>query len=600
MDNDFGPGTIGFQTNSATVAEAVQFLTLNVSRTNGASGSVSVRYATADGSAQAFPGGGADTNVFDYYSTNGQLNFGDGEMNKVILIKVIDNDRIDDSRTFTVGLFSPGGGATLGLATNTVTILDGPERAIGQLFLTSTNYSVSESAGVLRVDIERNRGTGGRVGVTVSTEDISAVAGVDYVPIRQLIVFNDGETRRTVQIPILPDALVEGPEYFFVRLSNPTLGAQLAATNSFARVTIDDDDARPGVFAFSTDIYHAKEGETALITVIRTNGSVGRAEVDVAISTGFSVNPQFLPATNGIHYKAGAGGVHLTFFEGETVKRFSVATIPTNLPNYIAVDPNEPVNDSFLTATTLPPALDYAQFAGPFLIFEGNSPFPLDVDNYRVELKAGINYKFRAWTELKENTSADDLQLSLLDSRGAILQSSSLLNTTQDEDPEFVFTPPTNGTYGLRMERLFGGAPSFRQFEHIRYFIDYGPVDITDPDHFVRRRGAAVALTLGNATGGATVAGPAELRILDISHLNYPGGVFLVTSATGVSGSTVTGKMILRRQDVDLGRGFTFGGAFTSFEPLIGSESGEIANLVVDQTLPPVTAGSVLAPRLPT
>ena len=603
VDNDFGPGTLGFQVSAVTVAEAAHFLTLNVGRTNGLSGSVSVRYATADGSAQAFPVGGLDTNQFDYYFASGQLNFADGETNKEIRIEVIDNNRIDDSRTFTVGLFSPGGAATLGLATNLVTILDGPESAIGQLFFTSTNYTVGESAGIVQVEIGRNRGTAGQVGVIVSTEDLETVSGLDYVATRQLVVLNDGQIRRTVQLSILSDGVPEGPESFLVRLSNPTGGARLADSNTFARVTIVDDDSLPGVFAFSTNIYSVKEGETALITVIRTNGSVGRAEVDVSLSSGFSANPQFLPATNGIHYNAAAGIIHLTFFEGETVKRFTVPTItdPRNLPNYITLDPNEPANNlptegnnSFLTAPRLPRAVSYAQFAGPFHIYAPNFGVATrdDTDFYLVELEAGTNYHIRAWTEVKDEAAGtDQLELALFDypTNGPVPTLGAALRRSGSTvgDPAVLFIPPTNGTYVLQLRRTSTG--DTRNNEHIRYFIDYGPTDVNDSDFFVRRRGAAVRLTLGNATGGATVSGSSELRILDISHLNYPGGVFLLNSTNGVSGSSVTGRLILRRQDVDLNRGFEFE---------IGSFSGEIPDpraVIVDQTLPILTAGSVAA-----
>ena len=55
-----------------------------------------------------------------------------------------------------------------------------------------------------------------------STEDdCSATAGLDYVPQRDTLNFAAGETEKTILIPIIDDALMEGDETLKLRLNHP-------------------------------------------------------------------------------------------------------------------------------------------------------------------------------------------------------------------------------------------------------------------------------------------------------------------------------------------------------------------------------------------
>jgi hypothetical protein len=80
--------------------------------------------------------------------------------------------------------------------------------------------------------------------------------GVDFVPVRGTLVFHDGESVKTVIIPILGDLLVEYPESFSVVLSNPTGGAHFGAlhtTTISAEVGITDNDTPPRIVYGLTD-----------------------------------------------------------------------------------------------------------------------------------------------------------------------------------------------------------------------------------------------------------------------------------------------------------------------------------------------------------
>jgi hypothetical protein len=79
-------------------------------------GSVSVGYATADGTAKAGQ---------DYTATSGTLTLGVGETSRSITIPIRQDDEVEGSETFGVSLSDPTGDAGLGQqATTTVTIVN--------------------------------------------------------------------------------------------------------------------------------------------------------------------------------------------------------------------------------------------------------------------------------------------------------------------------------------------------------------------------------------------------------------------------------------------------------------------------------------------
>ena len=77
----------------------------------------------------------------------------------------------------------------------------------------------------------------------MSTGDVSATSGVDYTGFQNMqVVFNAGEGTKQVTITLQDDNVVEGDEWFELRLSNPTQG-ELGLTRC-ASVYIEDDDCK--------------------------------------------------------------------------------------------------------------------------------------------------------------------------------------------------------------------------------------------------------------------------------------------------------------------------------------------------------------------
>lgn len=110
------PGVISLATSNVTVDETAGFVALDVVRSEGTDGTITVDYATFENSA---------AEGIDYTPTSGTLTFLDGQSVAQIQIPILDDDLAERAEQFNVTIDNVVGGATL-LAprTATVTIVD--------------------------------------------------------------------------------------------------------------------------------------------------------------------------------------------------------------------------------------------------------------------------------------------------------------------------------------------------------------------------------------------------------------------------------------------------------------------------------------------
>jgi hypothetical protein len=118
-------GTLRFIAAESSVGESDGTIEIDVARTCGSAGAVSVDYLITP--ANAVPG--VDyrhpTGTGTPQTDTGTLTFGDGVDARSIAFEALDNDSIDGTRRFTIDLLAPTGGAALGdPARVTVSILD--------------------------------------------------------------------------------------------------------------------------------------------------------------------------------------------------------------------------------------------------------------------------------------------------------------------------------------------------------------------------------------------------------------------------------------------------------------------------------------------
>jgi hypothetical protein len=295
------------------VAENAATATVPVQRTGWLAPTVSVDYATADGTA---------TNGLKYTATNGTLTFAAGETNHVILVPILNNGLVEGNKYFQVILSNPTGDAVLGTpATENVWITDND---VGLQFefgsATFGSYRVGENEGFILLGVAR--GDDGDLPVTVAfaASNGSATSGLDYVATNSTLSFAPGQKVQTFPVAILNDGLKEANETFLVTLSNPTnqvLGSQKTAT-----VTIMDNDQ--GIQFQPAYLSRVAENEGAqTLTVVRGNdANLGPITVNYATGN--------LIATAGLDYVATNGT--LSFAQGEMVKTITLPILYDTLP----------------------------------------------------------------------------------------------------------------------------------------------------------------------------------------------------------------------------------------------------------------------------
>lgn len=99
------PGSVGFSTQLYAFDEDSVTVRILVQRSGGASGAVSVSYATNDGSARAGS---------DYTQESGMLSFADGATEAEIEIELSADAELEANETFTITLSAPMGGLAIG------------------------------------------------------------------------------------------------------------------------------------------------------------------------------------------------------------------------------------------------------------------------------------------------------------------------------------------------------------------------------------------------------------------------------------------------------------------------------------------------------
>ena len=345
--DDDPAGVLQFDTSSYNAGEG-QYAVVNVVRSSGSNGTVTVDYATSDGTAKAGT---------DYITAMGTLTFAPGETNKQIIVQTPNVPGYQGNRSFSILLSNATGFATIGAqnaATITITEAEQPPVAVpvGTLQFSSSAYSVAENVLGNQIVVYVTRSTASLTPVTVnySTADGTATAGTDYTATSGSLTFNNGDQQLYFFVPIANLPGYKGNRSFSVALSNPTGGASLGTPNT-ATVTILETDpvpvpVYPGAFQFSTPSFSVNEdgsgdgsgaNGTAEITVQRTGGSDGTVEVGVAIGG------QADTAVLGTHYNlptaanlplgsvVNSNVVTLVFGPGETSKIFSLPIIDSRL-----------------------------------------------------------------------------------------------------------------------------------------------------------------------------------------------------------------------------------------------------------------------------
>lgn len=223
--------TKSFRINDVSKIEgnaATSNATFAVTLTPASTSSVTVNYATANGSAMAGS---------DYAAASGTLNFAPEQTSKTFTVKIIGDTVKEANETFVVNLSAPSGGATLfdGKGVGTIINDDGPVLRVNDV--SKAEGQSGTTAFLFKVNLSSARPT--ITTVTYTTANGTAKAGQDYNATTGTLTFVPGQTSRTVSVNVIGDTAKEVNETFMVKLSNPR-GASLFDAQGQGIILNDD------------------------------------------------------------------------------------------------------------------------------------------------------------------------------------------------------------------------------------------------------------------------------------------------------------------------------------------------------------------------
>jgi hypothetical protein len=319
--------------------------TLNLDRP--ASGSVSLDFATRDGTALA----GAD-----YLAKNGSLSFAPGETAKTVVVTLANDGAFEPAETFDLVL-SNVAGAVVPVNRATATLQDNdlaPEIRIADA------VAAEKAGGSVAFTVNLNSPQSGPVRVTFNTVDGTAKAGTDYVARSGVLTFAPGETSRTILVELVEDQAREASEQFGIVLSD-AVGAALATANAVG--TIHDGDPAP-VLSVSNPLADEASGQAVFVLGL-DRPSATSVTLDFTLLGSTAVpGGDFLPQSGSV-----------TFAPGETTKTVTVDLIDDGLPE---------VDESFQLAVANLAGATLAAGGGVATV-AGDRPAPAVSPTLRVE-----------------------------------------------------------------------------------------------------------------------------------------------------------------------------------------------------------------------
>ncbi len=320
------PGTIQFDAANYSVNEADGSVTLELQRVGGSQGEITIDIQTFDGSA---------TISQDYAGIPSPiaLTWVDGNTSpKTATLPILSDALLEGDETFTMTISSTNPDWVGSPSNATVTIIDTPPPSPGTIQFDAANYSVNEADGSVTLELQRVGGSQGEITIDIQTFDGSATISQDYagIPSPLALTWVDGSTAsKTVTLPILSDALLEGDETFTMTISSTN--PDWVGSPSNATVTIiDTPPPSPGTIQFDAANYSVNEADGSVtLELQRVGGSQGEITIDIQTFDG--------SATISQDYTGIPSPLALTWVDGNTASK----TVTLPILSDVIAEPDE-------------------------------------------------------------------------------------------------------------------------------------------------------------------------------------------------------------------------------------------------------------------
>ena len=311
---------LSFTPNRATVNEDAGSVTLTVELEPATTETVTVDYATRDGS------GGAQAGE-DYTATSGTLSFAASETSKTFTIPILNDDIYEDNESFLVDLSNPAG-ATVPASAAAITIDSEDAAPTASL----EDVTVDEGAGTMTLTLRLSHTSQSDTEYLTSTGNVGGTAtqGDDYDDFllgpgaTAKITVPGGELSQTFDITIVDDTENESNETIAIGWHRNISHEVTPNTFSFTGTITDNDTPLPELSFPPGFIAVDEEDGPVVVTVNLDPASTGTVTVDYA-----TLDSTTGRAKEGDDYTATSGTV--TFAPGETSKTITVEILSDDI-----------------------------------------------------------------------------------------------------------------------------------------------------------------------------------------------------------------------------------------------------------------------------
>lgn len=222
-----------------------------------------------------FTASGGTASLSEYVPVAGTVTFTNGLATNYFTVPILNDNQIDGDQTVNVSISNPSVGVLLAPANGVLTIIDTES---GFKF-SSAGYSVEENGVAATITVLRTGVINTTNTVNYATSDGNARAGKQYVSTSGTLVFTNGQTSQTFQVPIIDNNVTGGSESFNVLLSSPSANSTLVSPSA-TTVTILNNDGSLIVPAGSaviapanTNVLYSGTNVTVLLALRNTAGS---------------------------------------------------------------------------------------------------------------------------------------------------------------------------------------------------------------------------------------------------------------------------------------------------------------------------------------
>uniref|UniRef100_A0A8C9WGZ3 Adhesion G-protein coupled receptor V1 n=1 Tax=Scleropages formosus TaxID=113540 RepID=A0A8C9WGZ3_SCLFO len=329
--SDFPYGVFSFTQELLQTSEEERMVNVTVMRSRGLFGNVLLSYQTV--SSTALSGS-------DFVPATGNVLFIPGVALHSIALEILDDNHPEGPEVFFVNItwvellndsnwdfavreqgLQPDQPPAVGNTSSITVVIQKNDNAEGivEFDPSYVNITVEENVGTIFIPVLRRGGSYGQIIVEFISQDLTALANIDYIFPNDSLTFNHGQNLSYINVSIVDDLDREYSEMFEIQLSGATGGAILG-THLVARITIAKSDSPNGVIRFLNESMLTIENPNSTLRLMlvleRTGGLVGEATIKWNILGPNSnevlspVNTDIGEPVNGsFHFRDGEGGV---------------------------------------------------------------------------------------------------------------------------------------------------------------------------------------------------------------------------------------------------------------------------------------------------